>query len=59
MIEKTLEYFDTHKNNELVVKPSLPILYFGNLDAYRKSELKVITVGKNPSDNEFRLNKDD
>lgn len=59
LIEKTLKYFDTHKNDKVVVKPSLPILYFGNLDAYRKSELKVITVGKNPSDNEFRLNKND
>src|SRR5574344_529650 len=59
LIEKTLKYFDTHKNEKVVVKPSLPILYFGNLDAYRESKLKIITVGKNPSDNEFRLNKND
>lgn len=59
LIEKTLKYYDTHKNKNVVVKPSLPILYFGNIDAYRKSKLKVVTVGKNPSDNEFRLNKND
>lgn len=59
LIEKTLKYFDTHRNEEVVVKPSLPILYFGNLDAYCKSKLKVVTVGKNPSDNEFRLDKND
>jgi hypothetical protein len=59
LIEKTLEYFDTKKNENVVVKPSLPILYFGNLDGYTKSKLKVVTVGKNPSDNEFRLNKND
>lgn len=59
LIKKTLKYFDTHKDEKVVVKPSLPILYFGNLDAFSKSKLKVVTVGKNPSDNEFRLNKND
>ena len=37
----------------------MPILYFGNLEAYENSPLKVLTVGKNPSDNEFRLKKGD
>lgn len=59
LIEKTLKYYNTHKNEKDVVKPSLPILYFGDLNAYRESSLKIITVGKNPSDNEFRLNKND
>ncbi|GIV35621.1 MAG: hypothetical protein KatS3mg031_3156 [Chitinophagales bacterium] len=59
LLTKTLDYFDKHKNEREVVKPSLPILYFGDLDAYQKSELKIITVGKNPSDNEFRLNKEE
>ncbi len=57
LIKKTLEYYKKHKDKKVVVKPSLPILYFGNLYAYSKSKLKVVTVGKNPSDNEFRLNK--
>jgi hypothetical protein len=35
------------------------VLYFGDLAAYEKSGLKVVTVGKNPSDNEFRLKKTD
>lgn len=59
LIDKTLNYFAIHKNEEEVVKPSLPILYFGNLDAYANSKLKIVTVGKNPSDNEFRLKKND
>lgn len=59
LIDKTLNYFAIHKNEEVVVKPSLPILYFGNLDAYANSKLKIVTVGKNPSDNEFRLKKND
>ena len=40
------------------LKESLPnesILYFGDTNKYLKSKLKVITVGKNPSNVEFRL----
>lgn len=59
LIKKTFEYFDEFSHDEIVVNPSLPILYFGNLEDYKKSKIKVVTVGKNPSDNEFRLNKND
>lgn len=58
-IKRTLNYFDKYKDYDEVVTPSLPILYFGNLPSYRKSDVKVLTVGKNPSDNEFRLKKGD
>jgi hypothetical protein len=37
----------------------LPIFWFGNKPEYLKSNLKIITVGLNPSDKEFRLNKND
>ena len=59
LIDKTLNYFKRYSNEEFAVNPSLPILYFGDLDAYEKSPRKVLTVGKNPSDNEFRLKKND
>ncbi len=59
IVAHTLEYFATNSHRDFVVKPSLPILYFGNLDEYRSSSLKVITVGKNPSDNEFCMKKGD
>lgn len=36
-----------------VVTPSVPILYFGNLPAYQASPLRVVTVGLNPSRDEF------
>lgn len=36
----------------------LPIKWFGDKDAYLKSEIRIITVGLNPSDKEFR-NKDE
>ena len=35
------------------VKPSLPILFFGDLNAYLESPLRVVTVGLNPSLEEF------
>lgn len=57
LINKTLVYFKKFENEDIVVSPSLPILYFGNLNEYEDSKFKVLTVGKNPSDNEFRLNK--
>lgn len=36
-----------------LIKDSLPILYFGDIEAYFKSKYKVITAAINPSDNEF------
>ncbi len=37
----------------------MPIKWFGDKNAYMKSELKIITVGLNPSDKEFREKKED
>jgi hypothetical protein len=37
----------------VVVRPSIPILFFGDSSAYFASKLKVITVGLNPSNVEF------
>lgn len=36
-----------------VVKPALPILFFGDSTAYFRSQRKIITVGLNPSQHEF------
>jgi hypothetical protein len=41
------------KDTEVVVDPAVPILYFGDLPAYRLSQLRIITVGLNPSRLEF------
>jgi hypothetical protein len=53
LLNSVNQYFARHKSQSFVVNPSIPILYFGNEEAYRASDLKVITVGKNPSLNEF------
>lgn len=39
------------------VSPSVPVLYFGDYQSYRKSHLRIITVGLNPSLNEFPITK--
>ena len=39
------------------VSPAVPILFFGDLDAYRASRLRVVTVGLNPSRHEFPAGK--
>ena len=35
------------------VNPSIPILFFGDLDAYFSSKVRVLSVGLNPSLHEF------
>jgi hypothetical protein len=41
------------KSELYIVKPSLPILYFGDSEAYFRSKRRIITVGLNPSHHEF------
>ena len=38
------------------VSPAVPILWFGDLDAYWKSDKKIVTVALNPSEIEFATN---
>ena len=35
------------------VNPAVPILFFGDIDAYRRSQTRILTVGLNPSLEEF------
>lgn len=35
----------------------IPIVWFGDFESYKKSELKVVTVGQNPSSIEFKDNR--
>jgi hypothetical protein len=36
-----------------LVRPSVPIAWFGDLDAYARSPVRIMTVGLNPSRSEF------
>ena len=53
LLNRTLEYYPEIQDRDYVVKPAIPILYFGDVNAYFESEIKIITVGKNPSSIEF------
>ena len=47
-----------HKELEYVISPSVPVIWFGDLDAYFRSNVKTVTVSINPSCMEFH-SKDD
>jgi hypothetical protein len=54
IIDEYWEDFQNKKDLEFVVKPSIPIIWFGNMDSYLNSKTKIITIALNPSDKEFR-----
>ena len=39
--------------NPVVVRESVPVLWFGDIDSYAESKKRVVTVGINPSKQEF------
>ena len=51
-----LEAQNDSKLRQFLIKDSLPILYFGDIEAYFKSKYKVITAAINPSSAEFFYN---
>ena len=52
VLEAWSEYA-SHGRTEYVVHPSVPILFFGDREAYENSALRVITAALNPSRTEF------
>lgn len=52
-------YYDYHKpgNPACVLRDVVPILWFGDMDAYFASEKKIVTVAVNPSKLEFQDDK--
>ena len=42
-----------HEELSVMMYDSLPILWFGDIEAYKESKRKIVTVGLNPSSNEF------
>src|SRR5271169_6315979 len=53
LIREVWEVYRHFEDQPFLVKPSIPILFFGDSDQYFSSELKVITLGLNPSRIEF------
>lgn len=54
LAEITQNYYKNNIHLPEVINPSIPIMYFGDYEAYKKSKLKIITVGLNPSNIEFQ-----
>lgn len=53
LVDQAWQAFDRAGNLPSRVAPAAPILFFGDLDAYLGSPLRVLTVGLNPSLHEF------
>jgi hypothetical protein len=53
LYERAIAHYQDYRVNRWVVPNSIPIVYFGNLEGYRDSALKIVTVGLNPSGVEF------
>src|SRR4051812_23219231 len=53
LVDEAWREYDLHRHEEFVVKPSVPILFFGDLQRYLSSPVRIVTVGLNPSRIEF------
>jgi hypothetical protein len=53
-IDRVWSYFNSIDKNMYRLKyPSIPIVYFGDYISYKKSPIKIVTLGLNPSNKEF------
>lgn len=53
LIRESWRVYKQFEDRPFLVKPSIPILFFGDSNRYFGSALKVITLGLNPSRTEF------
>src|SRR5581483_259655 len=53
LLSRSWGEYDRTRRYKFVVRPAIPILFFGDSERYFRSPLKVITVGLNPSAVEF------
>ena len=57
ILQLYLEDFNQKSRYGFVVRPSIPIVWFGNLEKYNSSIGKIVTVALNPSHKEFPANR--
>ncbi|MEO7860785.1 MAG: hypothetical protein ABIU05_10120 [Nitrospirales bacterium] len=57
LYERSVEHYLSFYNEPWLVRPAIPILYFGDIKQFHKSKLKIVTVGLNPSFAEFNGNR--
>jgi len=59
LLKEFIDYYNELKSLDCVVKNSMPIVFFGDIDNYIKQDYRIITAALNPSDIEFLNNKND
>ncbi len=57
LINDEFNLFQKLDYNHKIVPNSIPIVWFGNVEKYFDSKVKIITVSLNPSDKEFKNEK--
>ncbi len=53
LVESAWSIYRRYQGQPFFLRDSIPVLFFGDLPRYRESRLKVVTVGLNPSREEF------
>lgn len=53
LLKKCEDHYELFKNEKYVVRQSIPILFFGDIEEYFSSKIKIVTAALNPSDKEF------
>lgn len=59
LLQQAVDHYNELKHHGFIVPNSLPILFFGDIERYKKQEFKVITAAINPSFYEFQKNNSD
>ena len=57
LLKKSIKHYNEFKRHDYIPKPSLPILFFGDVEQYSKEKFRIVTAALNPSDIEFRETK--
>lgn len=52
-IEDFIQKNNNKDLNQYIVKNSIPVIWFGDIEKYKYSKKKIITIGLNPSNDEF------
>ncbi len=57
LMKIAINHYNKFQKYEWLVKPAIPILFFGNVQRYLNSKKKIISVALNPSKQEFLENE--
>lgn len=57
LLKESIKHYNEFKQHDYIPKPSLPILFFGDVEQYSKEKFRIVTAALNPSDIEFRKTK--